>query len=321
MKFVTSALVLLLVAGLLPTGLLAGCSDGDAREGGEGGETTAEQPASTAVSVVDQTGATVALDKPAERVVTLTAASAEIVYAVGAGSTVVGRGEYCDWPAEILDIPAVQSGSETNIEQIIALDPDLVILATMDQNPEQVAQLTDAGIAVYVSTATDIAQTYESIEQIGVLFGREAEAAAIVDGMKASFDELAAAQLSGTVYFEVSPLEYGLWAAGNATFMNEVAEIIGLENIFADVEGWVEVSEEQVLERNPDYIVTVGMYFGEGLKPDEEVLARANWQGVAAVRNGAVINFPNNEFARPGPRLAEGAVTLYDFIVAHPLAG
>jgi iron complex transport system substrate-binding protein len=96
--------------------------------------------------------------------------------------------------------------------------------------------------------------------------------------------------------------------------MNEVAEIIGLENIFADVDGWVEVSEEQVLARNPDYILTVGMYFGEGLEPADEIKARPAWQDVPAVKNNGILNISTDELSRPGPRLADGAKALYDFV-------
>jgi iron complex transport system substrate-binding protein len=275
---------------------------------------TGDGSATSAITVTDMTGRTVTLDRPAEKVVALTASSCEIVYALGAGSTVVGRGEYCDWPAEALAIPAVQSGAETNIEQIIALAPDLVLMETMNQTVEQVKQLEDIGIKTYVSNADDIAGTYESILQIGALMGKDAEAQNIVDTMRATFDEIASNKVTGTVYFEVSPLEYGLWAAGSDTFMDEVAGLIGLENIFADVSGWAEVSEEQVLERNPDYILSVGMYFGEGPTPDEEIAARPSWQNVTAVRNGAILNLADNELSRPGPRLADGAKALYDFV-------
>ena len=87
----------------------------------------------------------------------------------------------------------------------------------------------------------------------------------VIKTMKKGFADLkdkaaASKEKRKTVYFEVSPLEYGLWAAGNHTFMNEIAEILGLKNCFDDVEGWTEISEEQVLERNPDYIVTITMY-------------------------------------------------------------
>jgi iron complex transport system substrate-binding protein len=96
--------------------------------------------------------------------------------------------------------------------------------------------------------------------------------------------------------------------------MNEAAEMLGLTNCFADVSGWGEVSEEQVLARNPDYIVTAGMYSGEGQPPDEEILGRPGWENIKAVQNKAVLNLPGNELSRPSYRLAEGVKLLNDFI-------
>ena len=100
---------------------------------------------------------------------------------------------------------------------------------------------------------------------------------------------------------------------GANTFMDELAQICGVTNIFADVEGWVEVSEEQVLSRNPDYIVTTTMYFGEGPTPVEEILSRASWASVNAVAQGKVFNADSNEATRPGPRLKDAAEALYQF--------
>jgi iron complex transport system substrate-binding protein len=282
-----------------------------------GPESPAEEEATAGeVSVTDMTGRAVVLDKPATRIVALDAASCEIAYALGAGGAVVGRGEFCDWPAEVLEVEVVHSGVDTNVEEVVALAPDIVLMSTMNQDPAQVGQLEEAGIAVYVSEATDIAGTYESITQIGSLLGKSAEAQSLVEDMRTTFDELASQKATGTVYFEVSPLEYGLWAAGSGTFMNEIATIVGLENSFADLEGWVEISEEQVLERNPDYIVTIGMYFGEGPTPDEEIRSRPAWQDLSAVQNNNILNLANNELSRPGPRLAEGARELYDFVTS-----
>ena len=151
---------------------------------------------------------------------------------------------------------------------------------------------------------------------IGALLGKNEEAETVIDGMKTTFESLKGVCGDGekTIYFEVSPLEYGLWTAGANTFMNEIAELLGLKNCFADVEGWAEISEEQVLERNPDYIMTISMYSGEGPTPEEEIASRAGWENVTAVKNGAILNLQNNELSRPAPRLAEGAQMLADFI-------
>ena len=266
------------------------------------------------ISITDMMGREVKLSAPAQRIVALTAADCEILYAIGAGEYLVGRGEYCDYPDAVLDVPSVQSGYETNVEQIIALHPDVLLMSAMDQTADQVAQLENAGIRVVVSDADDIAGTYQAISMIGALMGREAEADAVIASMQETFDQVKRENSGKTIYFEVSPLQYGLWTAGAGTFMNEIAEMIGLTNCFSDVNGWAEISEEQVLSRNPDYIVTISMYYGEGPTPTEEIMARAGWENVTAVKNGAILNLANNELSRPANRLADGAQMLYDFV-------
>ncbi|HOG01934.1 MAG TPA: ABC transporter substrate-binding protein [Clostridia bacterium] len=326
MKHPKTASLALVLALLLA--LAAGCG-GNAAGGPTAAPTLAPSAAPTAaltpeptvdasVTVTDMTGKEVTLPAPATKIVALTASDCEILYAIGAGTTLVGRGTYCDYPAEVAQVPSVQSGPDTNIEQIIALAPQAVVMSTMAQTEEQIAQIEAAGIRVVVSDAQDIAGVYTAIGLLGRLTGHDAEAAALVDSMKSTFETVAAQAeakgAGGTIYFEVSPLQYGLWTAGGGTFMDEVAGMLGLTNVFSDLSGWAEVSEEQVIARNPDYILTVSMYYGEGPTPEQEILSRAGWENIPAVKNGAILNLQNNELSRPGPRLADGAQMLYDFI-------
>ncbi|MBR4057529.1 MAG: ABC transporter substrate-binding protein [Oscillospiraceae bacterium] len=319
MKHIRSCCILLVACLLLAC--FAGCGTGTQKEpdtssdpAAEGGETQ-----ETGIQFTDMLGREIRLDEPADRIVVLTAADCEIVYALGAGDLVIGRGEYCNYPAEVLEVPAVQSGYETNIEQVIALQPDVLLMSSMDQSQEQVAQIEQAGITVVMSNADTLEGVYACIEMIGVLLGKESEAKALTDGMKSDLAELAENAFDGekTVYFEVSPLEFGLWTAGQNTFMNEIATLMGLKNCFGEVDGWGMISEEQVLLRNPDVIVSNTMYFGEGPTPTEEILARDGWENVTAVQNEAVLNLQNDELTRPGPRLVDGARALYDFVAAH----
>ena len=269
-----------------------------------------------AASLMDMYGREVVLDAPATRIVALAPSDCEILCALGAGDLLVGRGAYCDYPESILDVPVVETGENTNLEQIIALQPQVVLMADMAQTAEQVQALEDAGIRVVLSDANDIEGVYTAIRMIGQLTGLEGEAEALVADMQATFDGIAAQseETGKTVYFEVSPLEYGLWTAGANTFMDELASLCGLTNAFADVEGWAAISEEQVLERDPDYIVTISMYYGEGPTPVEEIMGRAGWEGLTAVQNGDVFNADSNEISRPGPRLKDAALALYAFV-------
>jgi iron complex transport system substrate-binding protein len=272
------------------------------------------------LTVTDMRGREVSFDKTVERVVALTAADCEILFALGAGDLVVGRGEYCDYPAEVLSLPSVESGSDTNVEQIIALKPDVVIMSSMAQTKEQISALENAGFKVVVTEAPDIAAVYDAIRLLGAVVGKEKEAAGLIDSMRATFDAVTAKVPSGsgkTVYFEVSPLQYGLYTAGSGTFMDELAAMLGMKNVFGDLQGWQQVSEEQVIERNPDFIVTTTMSFEGSIPAVEEVLSRKGWDGITAIKNRNVYNADSNAITRPGPRLADAVSELYNFFYGN----
>lgn len=304
-KNIANIIIITLIAAIC----LVGCTDG-----GDSSPNGAGSPKEAAILFSDMTGQQITMDEPATRVVALTAADCEILCALGAEDTLVGRGEYCDYPPSILEVPSVQSGSGTNAEQVIELEPQVVLMGTMAQSEEQITALRTSGIEVAVSDAQTIEGVYEAITMIGKVVGKDENAAMLVSQMKDAFAEVEKnvpeTGEQKSVYFEVSPLEWGLWTAGSDTFMNEIAEMLGLRNIFSDVSGWAEISQEQVIERNPDYIITVTMYFGEGPLPEEEIMGRDGWQDIAAVKNGNVIPADSDEITRPGPRLMDAAKAL-----------
>lgn len=268
------------------------------------------------LGVTDMLGREVALKAPASRMVVLTASDVEIIYALGAGDRVVAVGAYCDYPEEVLALPRVQSGAETNIEEILALEPDVVVMDIMAQTTEQTAALEQAGIQVVLTNADSIEGTYQAITLLGAVTGMDAQAEALIADMAEAFRQVAeAGSGSGrTVYFEVSPLQWGLWAAGNGSFMQELADLCGLTNVFADQPAWAQVSEEQVIALNPDYIITTTGYWGEGPLPEEEIASRPGWEGISAVVNGRVFAVDSNVFSRPGPRLVEAAQMLQQLL-------
>ena len=291
-----------LVALFLAALMLMGCLPAGAEEG--------------AITVTDMYGREITLTEPATRIVALQPSDCEILCALGCEDALVGIGQYCDYPASITGLPVVQSGAETNIEEILALNPQVVLMNDMAQSEEQVKQLEENGVQVVVSKAADLEGVYYAIRMIGQLMGKEENAEKVITDMQDTFAEIRSqAPAEGkTVYFEVSPLQWGLWTAGSGTFMDELAGVCGLTNAFADVKDWAEISEEQVIERNPDYIVTITMYYGEGPTPVEEIMSREGWQDIPAVKNGQVFNADSNAISRPGPRLKDAAVELFDFI-------
>ena len=269
------------------------------------------------ITLTDMHGREITLTEPVTRIVAMQPSDCEILCAIGCEDALVGIGQYCDYPASITGLPVVQSGQETNVEEILALNPQVVLMNDMSQSEEQVRQLEENGVKVVVSMATDIEGVYYAIRMIGSLMGKEDAAEAVVADMQGTFEDIRAksADEGKTVYFEVSPLQWGLWTAGKGTFMDELASICGLTNAFADVEDWASISEEQVIARDPDYIVTITMYYGEGPTPVEEILGREGWQDMKAVKNAQVFNASDsNALSRPGPRLKDAAVELFDFI-------
>lgn len=265
------------------------------------------------ITVTDMFGREVTISGPVARIVAMEPGDCEILCALGCEEMLVGRGMYCDYPASVQKLPALQSGGNTNLEEILALNPQVVIMNDMAHTKEQVNLLAENGVQVITTNADSIAEVYENIRLLGKVVGKENEAEAIVADMQATFDDIAARsqQTDKTVYFEVMPLEWGLWSAGTGTFMHELAGMCGVRNVFADIEGWQAVSQEQVIERNPDYIVLVT---GMGETACDEVKGRIGWGDINAVVNDEIYNADSYKMTRPSYRLKEAAVDLFNFL-------
>lgn len=274
---------------------------------------TAVMAESNTITVTDMFDREITIEGPVTRVIALEPSDCEMLCAIGCEDALVGRGKYCDYPASVLELPAVQSGANTNLEEILALKPQVVVMSDMAHTTEQVEQLEQNGIRVIGTDANSIEEVYANLRLLGKIMGKEAEAEAVITDMQKTFADVAAKseKTEKTIYFEVMPLEWGLWSAGANTFMHELAEICGMKNAFADIEGWQQVSQEQVIERNPDYIVLVT---GMGETAVDEVMGRAGWENITAIKNGAVYNADSYAMTRPAPRLAEAVVNLYNFL-------
>ena len=153
---------------------------------------TASLAEGSGITVTDMYGREVTLTEPATRIVVMQPSDCEILCAIGCEDAIVGRGQYVDYPASILEVPVVQSGENTNIEEILALNPQVVLMNDMSQSEEQVKQLEDNGVKVVVSKAADIEGVYFAIRMIGKLMGKDDAAEAVIADMQATFDEIKA---------------------------------------------------------------------------------------------------------------------------------
>ena len=261
-------------------------------------------------AVKDSRGIEVSFDKAPEKIVSLMPSNTEILYALGCGDKIIAVSDYCNYPEDTANKQKLPAGEKLNVEAIIALNPDAAIIGSMTAMEDQVNQLEQAGVKVIITEANSLAETYEVIEMIGTITEKEKEAAFLVKNMKGGFDKIkkeAEGKDPPKVYVEVSPLEYGLWSCGRNTFIQELIDIVGAKNIFDDVEGWAAVSEEQVLTRNPDVIITTSSPLTGIEDPAGEISSRANWSKIDAIKNGRVVMLDSDMISRPGPRLLDAA--------------
>lgn len=265
--------------------------------------------------LTDMTGREVKLSKPVERMIVMWPGDCEIVYALGAEKLLVGLGSYCDYPAAAADVEKVTPGKDMNLEQILALKPDLVLTTTMSLVKEHVEALEKAGVPVFINNATGVEGVYTAIKNIGMLTGHDKQAEELVASMQKGFEEVTSKVPAGdkvSAYYEIMPVSQGPWAAGGGTFMDELGAIVGLKNIFGDQGAWAQVSEEQVLKLNPSVIISTS--YGDPAEVVKEINDRAAWKDVQAVKDGKVFCLDGNLFTRPGPRLVEAVESLFTLL-------
>lgn len=267
--------------------------------------------------ITDSRGVAVSFDKTPEKIVSLMPSNTEILFALESGGRIIAVSDYCNYPEETSDIPKLPTGEQLNIEAIIDLNPDVAIIGNMTAMEDQVKQLEQAGVKVIVTKANSLSETYEVIEMIGRVMDKDKEATKIVKNMKDGFEKIkkdVEGKASNKVYVEVSPLEYGLWSCGQNTFIQKLIDIVGAKNIFDDIEGWAAVSEEQVIDRNPDIILTTSSPLTGIEDPVGEISTRQNWSRIEAVKNNKVVMLDADMMSRPGPRLLDVANELVKII-------
>jgi iron complex transport system substrate-binding protein len=247
-------------------------------------------------TAVDDAGDTVRLAAPARRVVSLIPATTELLFAIGAGPSVVGRTSYCDYPAAAKAVANLGDGIKPNLEAVIASRPDLVLLYNSGQNAAVAGRLRELGIAS-LRLNTD---ALSSVPRIARLLGGLTGKVTAADSLSAAFDTaLVSATQHATgrrpkvllLVWEQPPM-----TIGRGSFLNELLERAGGENLFADVAGTDGVvSIEAVAARDPDLIFTMA----EG---PTAFATRPEWQAVPAVREKRFLHVTGSEFSRPSPR-------------------
>jgi cobalamin transport system substrate-binding protein len=245
----------------------------------------------------------VEVPEPPDRIVSLSATSTEILYAVGAGDQVVAVDETSNYPpqAPVTDL----SGFDPNVEALIAYDPDLVVMA--EDPGELVAALDRLEVpAVVHPAAATFADVYEQIEQLGRATGHGPEAERLVRSMRSRIQEIARSVPPGaqglTYYHE---LDETFYTVTSDTFIGQVYATFGMANIADRAKGassgYPQLSAEYIIDANPDLIFLADTECC-GITA-RSVGDRPGWDAIAAVREGAVVPLDDDVASRWGPRV------------------
>jgi iron complex transport system substrate-binding protein len=279
------------------------------------------EPMPAPLVLTDFLGREVTLDAPAQRIVSLAPSNTEIVFAIGAGDRLVGRDEFSDYPPEAAGVTSIGSlYPNVNAEAVVALEPDLVLAAGIT-SPDDVTLLADLGLTVYAtSIAEDLDDIYADILAVGQLTGRVEQAESLVADLRARVTRITdltrGVAEKPLVFYEIDATEPSKpWTAGPGTFVDVLITLAGGLNAGNVArEQYFQISLEQLVAEDPDIIVLGSATYG-GQTP-ELVAARAGWENLSAVVNGAVYTFDDNLVSRPGPRVVDGLEELAKLI--HP---
>jgi iron complex transport system substrate-binding protein len=250
----------------------------------------------------DDRGVVISLARPAERVVTLAPHLAEIAFAAGVGTKLVGVSSFSRHPAEAERLPVVASSGRIDIERLIALRPDLVLAWQSGNPPLQIDHLQRAGMPVFVTEVRSLSDIPRIMREIGALGGSPVVAEARAGEFEqeaASLRERYAHKRSVAVFLEI--WHRPMLTVSGAHLISDALGSCGGRNVFAEAKTLTPlVSREQVLYARPEAIVTSGF-------------ATQAWKGLEllpAVRNHRVYAIDPDALHAQGPHVLEGVRAL-----------
>jgi iron complex transport system substrate-binding protein len=263
-------------------------------------------PAGAAITVTDDLGRRVALNAPAQRIVTLAPFLTELAYSAGAGARLVGVSAYSDYPPEAKALPQVASAAGPEIEPIAALRPDLVLAWEDSIRASDVERIERLGIKVFVARVKHLEDPARLAEALARLAGTDAAGA--VRAYRERLHRASTAHAgSPRVRVFVEVWHQPLTSIGGTHWINEALAACGAENVFADMSQVAPVvSWEELYRRDPDAILGTP---GAG----REEAFRASWRerpALRAVERGRFVLLDADRLQRPTLRLAEGVTQM-----------
>jgi ABC-type Fe3+-hydroxamate transport system substrate-binding protein len=256
-------------------------------------------------TIRDDFGRAISFTKPPHRVVSLNPTTTETIFAIGAGGALIGRSHWDEWPDSAKFVPDMGNGIGINVEQVVAARPDLVILYAGEDNRAAAERLGSAGIPTLSLKIDRIADFNRAIMLLGRILCDSARAALVSDSVNATLRRVAGATASLEHPTVVWPLiDASPMVVGGGSFMDELLNIAGAKNIYANLEQPSPVvSIEDVVQKNPDFVIRGGE--GGSTAPLGGV-----WRAVPGVAHGRIIRVPLTLVLRPSVQMGAAATVL-----------
>lgn len=248
--------------------------------------------------ITDDLGRKVKIPEKVTRAVSLAPNLTEIIFAVGGGDKLVGVTDYCNFPEEAKKIQKIGDTLKPNIENIVALKPQVVFVSTASQLETFTQTLDKQGITVFVTNTNNLDSIYQSIEKIGEVFGTKEKANEIVSSLKrrvANVEEKTKNAAKPKVFVQI---DKSLYTIGKDSYITDLISKAGGVSATKDLEtAYPKLSKETALALNPDIII-----LSESPDNDEpnEVFKNSN-----AVKNGKVFKINADILSRPAPRIVD----------------
>ncbi len=249
--------------------------------------------------ITDDSGRRVKIPEKIERAVSLAPNLTEITFAVGAGSKLVGVTTFCNYPAEAQKIQKIGDTQNPNIENIVALKPQIVLVSTASQMENFSRTLDEQGITVFVTNPNSLDDIYKTVNQFGEIFGEQEKARQVVDDLKKRVADVETKTNSAEkvkVFLQIS--REPLFTIGKGSFLNDLINRAGSESVTSNVEtAYPKISKETAFALNPDAII---LSDSEDNREPNDVFKNS-----PAMKNGKVFRVNADIISRPSPRIVD----------------
>ena len=268
-------------------------------------EQHAETPAAPSVVVTDDVGRQVEVPQPVRRIVSLAPSVTETIFALGAQDRLVGVTDYCDYPPEAKQKPKVGGAINPNLEQVVALRPDLVVVTKSLNRRETVDALDRLHVPAYATDARTVEEMIESIGRLATVIDAADQGKAQVASLQARLDELHR-KLEGVAPARVLFVVWTdpLISVGTETFLADALRLAGADSVIHSQQDWPHVSLEEVVRLQPDYLIFANSDTDRALQDFAALQQQPGWRDLKAVQENrlAIISDAIN---RPAPRLVD----------------